>query len=176
MLGENSAKLSGSGARVTIAPFTTGAARHHIDGSPFEVLVAPEDTDPTMTIAYGRGLSAGMAGETSMFTIQAKDTWGNNRWDNQSQNVFRVDAYMPFAYTDRANHERSVASVHGKVNYIADGTYNCSFTPTISGEYVVAVTMAMQLEVQVITTSFSSDVGRSGTFTLSSILVAVRLR
>ena len=67
----------------------------HIVGSPFEILIAPEDTDPARTIAYGEGLVHGEAGVQSSFTIQAKDTWGNNRWDNQTRDVFSVRVYQP---------------------------------------------------------------------------------
>ena len=146
LLSENSAKLTGSGARTVIASMQPGVPARHIVGSPFSVLVAPEETDPTMTIAYGKGLVDGEAGKMSTFTIQSKDTWGNNRWENQTHDVYRVDVYKPKAYVgtevdDGPEHSQStyhdlgwlpsryVESIRGDVKYMVDGTYNCSFTP-----------------------------------------------
>ena len=176
LFSQNSATLTGAGARTVIASIQPGVPARHIVGSPFTVLVALEETDPRVTIAYGKGLVHGEAGKMSTFTIQSKDT-GNNRWDNQTQDVYRVDVYKPKSYVgteveDGPEHSQSVyhglgwlpsryvESLRGEVNYISDGRYNCSFTPTVTGKYVVAVTKAMTFEVQTVTTSFSSDVGR----------------
>ena len=76
LFSQNSATLTGSGARTVIASIQPGVPARHIVGSPFTVLVAPEETDPRVTIAYGKGLVHGEAGKMSTFTIQSKDTWG----------------------------------------------------------------------------------------------------
>ena len=37
----------------------------------------------------------GEAGVESSFIIQSKDSWGNNRWENQTQDIFSVRIYQP---------------------------------------------------------------------------------
>ena len=51
LFSQNSATLTGSGARTVIASIQPGVPARHIVGSPFTVLVAPEETDPRVTIA-----------------------------------------------------------------------------------------------------------------------------
>ena len=75
LFSQNSATLTGAGAR-TVISIQPGVPARHIVGSPFTVLVAPEETDPRVTIAYGKGLVHGEAGKMSTFTIQSKTRGG----------------------------------------------------------------------------------------------------
>jgi hypothetical protein len=188
--------LTGNAAKMKAGVVTQGVAEKHIVGSPFTVLVAPEMTDPTRTIAYGEGLVHGEAGVETGFTIQAKDSWGNNRWENQTKDIFSVRVYQPsvsplvasqlphFAEQkwDEATGRRfyvnsktgeiqwekpMVATIFGKVTYLQDGTYEVKYTPEVKGTYTVAVTMAQIHEVQTVQTSFGSTAGRGGTWFLS---------
>jgi hypothetical protein len=187
--------LTGNSAKVKAGVLIDGVKETHIVGSPFEILVAPEDTDPKRTIAYGEGLVQGEAGIESSFTIQAKDTHGNNRWENQTRDVFSVRVYQPsvsplvasqsphFAEQkwDAASGMRyyvnsktgevqwekpMVPTIFGNVTYLVDGKYQVTYTSEIKGYYTVAVTVQQIAEVQTVQTSFSGTAGRGGTFTL----------
>eukprot|EP00960_Hanusia_phi_P069135 767009-Hanusia_phi.AAC.13 len=50
----------------------------HSQGSPFSVVVNPSLPDASLTIAYGTSLSHGRAGVATTFTVQSKDSFGNN--------------------------------------------------------------------------------------------------
>ena len=49
--------------------------------SPIYPVVRPAATNAAVSVAYGKGLHAGIVGNVHQFTIQAKDTYGNNRED-----------------------------------------------------------------------------------------------
>ena len=188
--------LTGNAVKMKAGVVIKGVSTKHVVGSPFTVLVAPEMTDPARTIAYGEGLVHGEAGVESSFTIQAKDTWGNNRWENQTKEVFSVRVYQSsvsplvasqlphFAeqkwdastgmhyYVNSKTGEIQwekpmLATIFGKVTYLKDGQYEVKYTPKVKGTYTVAVTMAQTHEVQTVQTQFGSTSGRGGTFYLS---------
>merc|ERR1711871_553906 len=148
-----------------VSQIQAGTPHRGIVDSPFKLTVAPNVTDAGMSTAFGQGLFYGVTGEVSKFTIQAKDRWGNNRLHNQSQDIFKVHAFIP----DRSYDAVSTA-VEGTVvydSYSAGGTYDVEFTPVIQGEYVVNVMLAEQLEVLNLTTHFTNMGDRKGYFTLS---------
>lgn len=50
-----------------------------ISGSPFTVTIAPQTiTAPAQSVAFGSGLTTASAGNNATFTVQARDTYGNN--------------------------------------------------------------------------------------------------
>lgn len=50
-----------------------------ISGSPFSVTIAPQTiTSPALSVAFGPGLTTASAGSNATFTVQARDTFGNN--------------------------------------------------------------------------------------------------
>ena len=116
--------------------------------APHSVVVKPADTDPATTTAFGKGLVYGTAGVASHFTIQAKDSHGNNRDDGND--LFQVVAFEKTP-GDRG---RAGAAVHGRVTYIGDGRYAAQFTPQRAVPHTVAVTMAVNHERQLIKTQF----------------------
>merc|ERR1712166_57105 len=72
----------------------------HVDGSPMRVLIYPgaidaattdasDHTDEVTRAGFIRGLSSAVAGWESQFTIQAKDTGRNNRYNNGAD-IFEI--------------------------------------------------------------------------------------
>jgi hypothetical protein len=145
------ALLTGNDAKVAVTEQVKGRAETSIKGAPYSVVVAPADTDPASTTAYGQGLVFGTAGVASKFTIQAKDSHGNNRDDSQARNLFRVDAFMGSVPPEHAG-----AHVKGTVKYLADGKYEASFMPTRAGRHTVSVQMATAMETQQVWTTFET--------------------
>ncbi|KAJ1496493.1 hypothetical protein T484DRAFT_1759845, partial [Baffinella frigidus] len=47
--------------------------------SPYLFTTTANDVSPPLSIAFGVGLSAGVAGKENTFTVQSRDSWGNNR-------------------------------------------------------------------------------------------------
>jgi hypothetical protein len=134
--------------------------------SPFTMFTSPDTTNAAYTTAYGQGLVYGVTGTTSKFTIQSKDAWGNNKLDSQDRDIYKVVAFI----ADRDFDDDRIA-VDGTVMYSGDadfgGKYDVEYTPVISGEYTVSVMLGEQVEVQNISTTWSSLSQRSGYFTLS---------
>ena len=102
LYGEAKMSLSWSGPGITkqIIPSTHLYHSRHLDGSPMTVLIYPGEIDSTTTDAsdhtneivgagFIRGLSDAVAGWESQFTVQAKDTGGNNRY-NDGSDVFEI--------------------------------------------------------------------------------------
>lgn len=54
----------------------------HVEGSPFEVVVDPGAVDPAASSASGTGLTACTTLHTCTFTIQAKDSAGNHKFNS----------------------------------------------------------------------------------------------
>jgi len=77
-----------------VSQIQAGAPSRGIIDSPFKLTVAPNNTDAGFTTAYGQGLFYGVTGVTSKFTIQSKDRWGNNRLHNQTQDIYKVHAFI----------------------------------------------------------------------------------
>jgi hypothetical protein len=151
MMTVDTSALTGNDAKVVVTEQVKGRAESSIKGAPYTVKVAPADTDPATTTAFGKGLVFGTAGVASKFTIQAKDSHGNNRDDTQAHNLFRVDAFMPSVPPAQAG-----AHVKGSIAYQGDGQYEASFTPIRAGTHTVAVQMATAMEKQRVWTSFET--------------------
>jgi hypothetical protein len=162
MLAADVSSLGGNAADIIVTEVTKGVSALSIEGAPFVVNVVPDETDAAFTTAFGKGLVYGTAGETSTFTIQAKDDYGNNRLTSQGEDLFKVVAFLE----DGEAPEDSTAA-HGSVTSLGDGAYSVSFTPTTSGVHTVAVVMQETPAVQVVSTDFVSKAARKGTFSLS---------
>jgi len=147
-LQPGTAELWGNDARVLVTEVSQGNAPEPILGSPFTVHVASGVTDPATTIAFGRGLVEGRAGDLSQFTIQAKDGFGNNRMTGQALDRFLVLPFLPFEDFSSAADDRT--AVEASVEQHQDGTYAVAFTPTLSGTYTVPVLAADRAEVQLV--------------------------
>jgi len=71
------------------------------------------------------------------------------------------------AFLAQASQENATHAVEGSVVYSGSndrrygGTYDVEFTPTIAGDYTIAVMLGTQLEVQNITTNWGSLATRS---------------
>ena len=93
--------------------------------SPFSVVVAPGPTSHETTVATGSGLSNAVAGVVSSFSIQAKDTYGNNRLVGGD------------AFDIKLVHKVSGTSFSAIVDDNEDGTYDVTYTVLEAGSYTV---------------------------------------
>ena len=84
----------------TVIPSSAFYYERHLDGSPLDVVIYPGSVDASTSIAFDgvitisragevRGLSDAVAGVESVFTIQARDSGHNNRY-NHGDDVFQV--------------------------------------------------------------------------------------
>ncbi|KAH9133873.1 hypothetical protein LEN26_006954, partial [Aphanomyces euteiches] len=153
--------LTGNSAAVAVTRLRSGAARQHLNGFPTTLIVRPSSTNAAVTTALGQGLVYAVAGNQSTFSIQAKDTHGNNKEDSDPLDYFDVTLVpAATAYQDSA-------IVKGSVVYAGNGLYNVSYTPLKSGPNTLVVAMAVLPEIQTLTLDFSSSTQQAGTFTLS---------
>ncbi|KDO30965.1 hypothetical protein SPRG_04153 [Saprolegnia parasitica CBS 223.65] len=154
--------LTGNAASVAVARLRVGVPIQRINGFPTTLVVQPGPTNPAVTTAFGSGLVQGTAGVPSTFSIQAKDTHGNNKEDLDPLENFQVDVYPAgVTYADSAH-------VSGTVVYAGSGLYNVTYTPLMSGTSTLAVAMSVLPEVQTLAISFPTAINRGGSYTLSS--------
>ncbi|KAH8055104.1 hypothetical protein JL722_8529 [Aureococcus anophagefferens] len=159
LLVPDTTDLTGNRAAVDVYEVVRGVPEASIAGAPFPLVVSPNDASSAWSTAYGRGLVQGVAGETSSFTIIAKDEWGNTRFDAQDESKFSVLAFVEMTTPgadgwSRKNSDGLVAStataVNGSVAYVGDGEYVVSYTPVASGPTTVAVVLQDAVEEQVV--------------------------
>jgi hypothetical protein len=161
--------LTGDSAAVEVEVTVNGLPSTPIGGSPWDIVVVPATANAAVTTAFGRGLVAGRAGDTSYFHIQVKDRFGNDRLESQSRERFEVVAFRGDASVPHPGGGRSgpfAETVVGSVSYVQDGLYAANFTPTVApGAHVLSVCMQKAVEVQqVAVTGFGTNNG--GTFRL----------
>ncbi|KAH8073998.1 hypothetical protein JL721_2554 [Aureococcus anophagefferens] len=139
LLVPDTTDLTGNRAAVDVYEVVKGVPEASIAGAPFPLV--------------------GVAGETSSFTIIAKDEWGNTRFDAQDESKFSVLAFVEMTTPgadgwSRKNSDGLVAStataVNGSVAYVGDGEYVVSYTPVASGPTTVAVVLQDAVEEQVV--------------------------
>lgn len=128
-----------------------------ISGFPKVIEVVPGKTDPDLTIAYGMGLSKGIAGRGASFTIQAKDAYGNNRMSSQETDFFIVLGYPENGHA---------SPKHGELSIQSDGAYSANFVPEETGYHTVVIVQASP-EIQTLTSQYQDTGGRSGFFSLA---------
>jgi len=81
----------------------------HLDRSPMAVTFYPGTVDTATSNAVGAGLTSGVALRTSSFTIQAKDTHGNNRYHSGINDwVIRLTGTAGWAAEGRTNDYHSL--------------------------------------------------------------------
>ena len=104
----------------------------HIHGSPFTVHVAPASTEPSACDAWGDGLSVGIVGENAVFSIRARDAFGNYRGaaDFLAANI-RVHIY----------HSNHPAFYEGTTRHLGYGLYGASYSIEKMGVVEVHVTV-----------------------------------
>lgn len=162
LLESNTDGLQGNAAGVIIAEEVTGQDITDIDGSPVTIAVVPNEADAGESTAWGRGLYEATAGETAIFTLQARDAYLNNRLDSQNKSMFLAVAFA--ADADPSD----VPPVYGTVEPLGDGSYNVSYTPIYADTYALAVLMSTVVETQRFSFVFDSDAEASGYFTLKT--------
>ena len=162
LLGADTSDLTGNNVIMTVADEVEGVAAKQTTSAPYITVVDPNDTNAPWTTAFGRGLVAGTAGEVASFTIQSKDSWGNDRRESQPRDMYRVFAFVN--YETPEDH----TGVEGTVEYIGDGAYKVDYVPTTYGLHTVAVMKSEKLEIQVLNLTFAdlTTARKGGTFTL----------
>ena len=156
----NYSQLLGNDAVVSVEQQVKGRKLQSTSGLPHLLTVSPGQTNPTRTLAHGKGLVASTSGERSSFTIQPKDSFGNDRLPEQDSDLFAVYIYPEQKYPDKSFH------VHkGVVTRQSDGSHTVDYIPGKSGYHTIAVIQAVASEKQIVTTSYNTK-ARGGTFKL----------
>jgi len=158
MLKPNTIQLVGDLSDIQVEEVVKGRSSKSITGFPRAIDVSPGETNPSWTIAYGRGLVSATAGEKTSFAIQPKDVYGNDRLAEQEADLFEV-----YIYPEQGNEDGSIPIMKGTVHRESEGYYTVEYTPTTSGHHTIAVVQAVSLEKQVITTGYNT-VARGGSF------------
>mmetsp|Transcript_23801 Transcript_23801/g.35130 ORF Transcript_23801/g.35130 Transcript_23801/m.35130 type:complete len:1928 (-) Transcript_23801:1096-6879(-) len=135
--------------------------KEHLIGSPYHYTVISAEVHAKNSIAFGIGLSNGIAGKEHHFSIRPKDAFGNFRGDFDRLNKDSMPAFK----------DKDLATVRGKDGFYAVATllsiegdrhgatevpvmiryntktrmYEASYIPTKSGTYHLAVTLAPEL-------------------------------
>eukprot|EP00003_Mantamonas_plastica_P006159 TRINITY_DN14_c0_g1_i9.p1 TRINITY_DN14_c0_g1~~TRINITY_DN14_c0_g1_i9.p1 ORF type:complete len:6024 (+),score=1988.35 TRINITY_DN14_c0_g1_i9:844-18915(+) len=99
----------------------------HIDQSPYAVYVNTEVTDSRRTISSGDGIFVGEAGQPSIFHLQARDAFGNNR-------TMTTDVITVTAVHKVFNGVSFTGTVTKRVPS-SFGQYDVVYNATVSGEY-----------------------------------------
>eukprot|EP00698_Gefionella_okellyi_P016092 TRINITY_DN457_c0_g1_i1.p1 TRINITY_DN457_c0_g1~~TRINITY_DN457_c0_g1_i1.p1 ORF type:complete len:4209 (-),score=1181.95 TRINITY_DN457_c0_g1_i1:57-12683(-) len=100
-----------------------------IAGSPFRTSVSPGPTSGAACTATGSGLQGGRAGEPASFIVEAHDAFRNARGVGGDQLEVRVTG---------------AATLTGVVQDHGNGFYGVTYSPTVAGEYQIAVSMQGQ--------------------------------
>lgn len=132
-VGNASVTLAWSSASMPkhVIPASAFFVARHIVGSPFPVTVVPGAPVAAFSTAFGAGLSNAVAGQVAVFTIQARDAWGNDMADlGEEVPPFVVNVVGMFA------------QYSGLVVPAGRGLYNVSFTALKAGNYRVYIQLA----------------------------------
>ena len=105
-----------------------------IEGSPFLVSVSDGSVDASTSHAYGVALSHSTAGEMAYFTVQARDSAGNNRTSGG-------DPVAVSVVSERSPSLQSGGVAESMVEYIINGTYRVAYNATKAGNTTVTVTI-----------------------------------
>ena len=153
-------QLLGNDAIVGVKQLVRGRRLQSINGFPYLLTVSPGQTDPVRTLAHGKGLATSISGERSSFTIQPKDSFGNDRLPEQDADLFAVYIYPEQKYPDGS------FNVHqGIVTRQSDGSLTVDYIPGKSGYHTIAVIRAVTTKQQIVTTGYNTK-ARGGTFVL----------
>jgi len=160
MLVPDYSQLLGNDAMVGVEQLVEGRRLQSINGFPYVLTVSPGQADSVRTLAHGKGLVSSMSRERSSFTIQPKDSFGNDRLPEQDADLFAVYIYPEQKYPDGS------FDVHqGIVTRQSDGSHTVDYIPGKSGYHTVAVIQAVTTEQQLITTAYNTK-ARGGSFIL----------
>ena len=160
LLEPDYSQLLGNDAVVGVEQQVKGRQLQSINGFPYLLTVSPGQTDPMRTLAHGKGLVASTSGEISSFTIQPKDSFGNDRLPEQGADLFAVYIYPEQKYPDGS------FQVHkGVVTRQSDSSHTVDYIPGKSGYHTIAVIQAVATEQQIVTTGYNTK-ARGGTFKL----------
>ncbi len=148
---------------IRVEAVTDGRRPKSISGFPRTVSVSPGPTSPSRTVALGRGITSATAGQKSVFVIQPKDSYGNDRLAEQEIDLFAVYIY-PEQGKEDGSYPVTKGIIHREENG-KEGIYTVEYTPESSGFHTISVVHATSTTKQIITTSYTSK-ARGGTFSL----------
>jgi hypothetical protein len=94
-------------------------------------VVAPREAAHSQCVADGEGLQEATSGQSSSFTVRARDTFDNQR-------LLGGDSFRVVGEGVGANR------YEGNVTDLGDGTYRVTYTPTAAGWYSMAVSLQPQ--------------------------------
>jgi len=99
-----------------------------IQKSPFNVYINPARADAVQTLCYGPGLEGGEAHTPAVFTIEAKNKFGDRIYTGG--HPFHVNVKDPYD-------TNLIVDLHDN----KDGTYTVTYNPSEPGDHVVEVTL-----------------------------------
>ncbi|KAJ0394096.1 hypothetical protein P43SY_010109 [Pythium insidiosum] len=161
--------LTGNGARVLVDELTVGRPATMVAGFPRRIFVRPGPTNPSVSVALGRGLYGATAGQLAHFVVQLKDTHGNDREDVDARDLVRVQVFPAAARsrgTTAASTPETSYLVKGNVSYVGNGRYNVTYEPVKSGLHTVSIVVQTTAELHQVSTTFGQLRDRGGTFAL----------
>ncbi|GLE03448.1 hypothetical protein PINS_up012350 [Pythium insidiosum] len=161
--------LTGNRARVLVDVLTAARPATMVAGFPRRVIVRPGPTNPSVSVALGRGLYAATAGQLAQFVVQLKDTHGNDREDADARDLVRVTVFPAGARsrgTTAASTPETSYLVRGNVSYASNGRYNVTYRPVKSGTHTVSIVVQTTVEMHQVSTAFGQLRDRGGTFAL----------
>ena len=108
----------------------------HVAGSPFTLEIGAGRTNLSSFVAYGPGVSGGVAGEELVGEVQAKDSWGNDVVSDVSGSGVALEGTLEYA------NGGSVPGVSVSVEYSGNGRYTFRYTVITSGMYSLSLSGA----------------------------------
>ena len=91
------------------------------------------NTEPSLSLAYGKGLTEGRQGEDCTFTVITKDSQGKNTYSEIDEVCVCIRSVQKGA---------SAASLRSNITDTQDGCYKVSYKPEVAGKFNVVITVA----------------------------------
>jgi hypothetical protein len=104
----------------------SGESIAHISGSPFEVLLIPSEISAVGSHFVGEGISGVVAGQEGSFIIDARDRFGNKK-------------YQPSASVPLEVLLRGPTELPASIKDFRDGTFFVTYNVTVSGRYAIHI-------------------------------------
>ena len=120
-LNLNKPLYTASHTRYEINEGLVESVRHTVPGR-----VVVSQTDPTQSVAEGKGLEEAEVGSEARFVITAKDSNGKPSYEENDQIIVKVQT-------------PSAEGLKGNITCYKDGTYNFTYTPDCVGQHSIDI-------------------------------------